>query len=196
MRTYSTEEVEQIVSLATKMQVQFREQATLVEIEKAAAEFGVDPRFVQLAAQELDKKEVPRKSTQPEFASIPFNVLVICYVLTLVPAVAIVRGFQVFGGLGWLFAACFFLFTIGLSFPVKNVVRILLVPMVATAGVLAVLSVCIAFGLGPSFQSSWWANEQAIWIAIQLLVALVGFGISRFVEMMLSQRDRGMTMGR
>jgi len=54
-RGYSPEEQEAILAMASRLQNQARQEVSLVDLERAAMESGIDPRFVREAAGIVDK---------------------------------------------------------------------------------------------------------------------------------------------
>lgn len=191
-RTYSPEEVEAIVSLATRLQTEHREQATLQEIEQAAAEFGVDPKFVKLAAIQIDRAQippVPAVAAPPSLSMAPFKVMLVLYVLTLLPAMALVTGVNVAGGGFWPAVASFFIFGVGLTFPIRKPLRLMLVPIASTAVATIVVAGLLAFDVVWRPYRPYWINDMPYVIFGQLALALLGFLMARVIETL--SRDNG-----
>jgi hypothetical protein len=196
-RTYSPDEVEAIVSLATRMQAEHQEQATFEEIERAAAEFGVESRFVHLAVQKLDASTMPSLPPESEAAWMPFKCMLILYVLTLLPTVAMVIGVTVLGGWFWPAVSAFFLFGVGLTFPVIKPVRLAFVPIYTTAAVAVIASLLVVAGVVTRTYWNSWSSDLAIITFIEVVIAMVGFGLARLVEHLAKQDPsrRGISRG-
>lgn len=60
-RKFTPEEAQKIVEMSLRFQTQWNDNVSLTEIERSALELGVEPRFVQMAIQQMDQP----KSTPP-----------------------------------------------------------------------------------------------------------------------------------
>lgn len=56
---FTPEEAQRIVELSIRLQSQWSDHVSLSEIQKSAAEFGVDPEFVNLAVQQMRNEDPP-----------------------------------------------------------------------------------------------------------------------------------------
>lgn len=197
-RTYSTDEVESIVSLATRLQAEHQEQATLEEIEQAAAEFGVDPKFVHLAAQKLDEASIPPLPVKREVNNVPFKALLILYVLTLVPTIALIVGVNVVGMGFWPCWAAILLFGVGLTFPVRDLTRLAIVVFGTTVPVAFIVAFLVKIDVMNRVYFHPWSMELAVALLVQLAVISLGYGVARLVEYVFGngKAPRSMTQGR
>jgi len=188
-RRYTAEEVEAIVRLATRLQAENEGKATLEEVERAAAEFGVDPKYVHLAARHLDHVSTtsPALTGTSRTAESAFQLALTLQVLSVAPIIALMQQ-VLYGGLGfgWIVVNLILTLGVGLTYPRRNWAMLAAAPILATG----VITAIVTFINRGSLPYNGWPENVIILILLQVATVLIGYGIARILDLLSKDRER------
>lgn len=191
-RTYTSEEVEAIVCLATRLQNEHQGKATLEEIEKAAAEFGVEPKFVHLAAAQLSQAPPPLAKPASLHSQQMVHALIALQVLSIVPFVTMVMRVTPEFGAVPIFINLALTAAVGFMLPVRRPGLLVAIPFLATTAI----TIFLLFATRAQFWPSDWMADSAIITLFQVVTGLVGYGVARLVEHLKGTTNRSAALGR